>query len=188
MDITYDLLLQLIPALADAPSWMLVAIAAGLPALACFAFMGVGPVVYVYAERKISGFMQDRLGPMRVGPYGLLQTIADTVKLVFKEAIYPSGVDKKLFVLAPCLLLAGAFLSFVVVPFGSRLVVADLNVGILFVFAIASLGTYGVVLGIQQQVHISGRDALHRADDQLRDQHGSGGHGTAPGLRDLAYQ
>ena len=119
MDITYELLVSLVPALADAPPWVLVALAAGLPALACFAFMGAGPVVYVYGERKIAGFMQDRLGPMRVGKWGLLQTIADTVKLLFKEAIFPKDVDRKLFVLAPILVCVGAFLPMVVVPWGA---------------------------------------------------------------------
>ena len=61
----------------------------------------------MYAERKIAGFMQDRLGPTRVGPYGLLQTVADAIKLMFKEAIYPRGVDKKLFLIAPCLVVLG---------------------------------------------------------------------------------
>jgi NADH-quinone oxidoreductase subunit H len=146
MDITYELLLRFIPALADVPSWVLVAIAAGLPALACFGFMGVGPVVYVYAERKISGFMQDRLGPMRVGKWGLLQTIADTVKLLFKEAIFPRDVDRKLFLLAPIIVCVGAFLPLVVIPWGARLQAADLNVGVFFVAAISSLSVIGLIM------------------------------------------
>ena len=146
MDATYELLLQLIPSLADAPSWLLVAIAAGLPALACFGFMGVGPVVYVYGERKIAGFMQDRLGPMRVGKWGVLQTIADTVKLLFKEAIFPKDVDKKLFLLAPLLVGTGAFLPMVVVPWGARLQAADLNVGVFFVAAVSSLSVVGLIM------------------------------------------
>jgi NADH-quinone oxidoreductase subunit H len=146
MDITYEILVGLIPALADAPSWLLVAILAGLPALACFGLMGAGPVVYVYGERKIAGFMQDRLGPMRVGKWGVLQTIADTVKLLFKEAIFPKAVDRKLFVLAPLLVATGAFLPMVVIPFGSRLQAADLNVGVLFVAAISSLSVIGLIM------------------------------------------
>ena len=146
MDITYELLVSLIPALADVPSWLLVAILAGLPALACFGFMGAGPVVYVYAERKISGFMQDRLGPMRVGKWGLLQTIADTVKLLFKEAIFPKAVDRKLFVLAPLIVASGAFLPMVVIPWGERLQAADLNVGVFYVAAISSLSVIGLIM------------------------------------------
>ena len=82
--------------------------------------MALGPIVYVYVERKIAGFMQDRLGPTRVGPYGLLQTVADAIKLMFKEAIYPRGVDKKLFLIAPCLVVLGAFMAFVVDPVRQR--------------------------------------------------------------------
>jgi len=146
MDFTYNLLTSFFPALADAPSWVLVALVAGIPALVCFTFMGVGPVVYVYAERKISGFMQDRLGPMRVGKWGLLQTIADTVKLLFKEAIFPKDVDRKLFLLAPVLVCVGAFLPMVVVPWGSRLQAADLNVGVFFVAAVSSLSVIGLIM------------------------------------------
>jgi NADH-quinone oxidoreductase subunit H len=146
MDITYEILVGLFPALADAPSWLLVAVLAGLPALACFGFMGLGPVVYVYAERKISGFMQDRLGPMRVGKWGILQTIADTVKLLFKEAIFPKAVDRKLFVLAPLLVASGAFLPMVVIPWGERLQGADLNVGVFYVAAVASLSVIGLIM------------------------------------------
>ncbi len=146
MDATYEIVVGLFPALADAPGWLVVAIAAGLPALACFGFMGVGPVVYVYAERKISGFMQDRLGPMRVGKWGVLQTIADTVKLLFKEAIYPKEVDKKLFILAPLIVGTGSFLPMVVIPWGSRLQAADLNVGVFFVAAVSSLSVVGLIM------------------------------------------
>jgi NADH-quinone oxidoreductase subunit H len=146
MDATYELLLRFFPALADTPSWVLVAIAAGLPALACFGFMSVGPIVYVYGERKISGFMQDRLGPMRVGKWGLLQTIADSVKLLFKEAIFPRDVDRKLFILAPIIVCVGAFLPLVVIPWGGRLQAADLNVGVFFVAAISSLSVIGLIM------------------------------------------
>ena len=146
MDATYEYLVWLLPAAAQWPSWLVVALIAALPALACFTFMALGPLVYVYAERKISGFMQDRLGPMRVGPYGLLQTVADTVKLLFKEAIFPRKVDRKLFVLAPILVNVGAFMPFLVIPWGARLQPADLNVGVFYVVAIASLSTVGLIM------------------------------------------
>ena len=146
MDATYAYLVQLLPAAAGWPPWLVVALIAALPALACFTFMSLGPLVYVYAERKISAFMQDRLGPMRVGPYGLLQTAADTVKLLFKEAIFPKGVDRRLFVIAPVLVNVGAFMPFVVIPWGARLQPADLNVGVFYVVAIASLSTVGLIM------------------------------------------
>ena len=146
MDFTYNLLKDLVPGFADWPQWVIVGVIALVPAAAVLIFISLGPLLYVYAERKLAGFMQDRLGPMRVGPYGLLQTIADTVKLLFKEAIFPKNVDRFLFVLAPCLVLLGAVLSFVVLPFGSRLVTADLNVGIFYVVAISSLSTVGVIM------------------------------------------
>jgi NADH-quinone oxidoreductase subunit H len=126
--------------------WVRIAMAAAIPAVLLVTFMAVGPIIYVYAERKIAGFMQDRLGPTRVGPYGLLQTIADAVKLLFKEAIYPAGVDKKLFLIAPCLVVLGAFLAMVVIPFGSRLQAADLNIGLFYVIAVSSLSTVGLIM------------------------------------------
>jgi NADH-quinone oxidoreductase subunit H len=146
MDATYAILVELLPEIGAWPAWAIVLLTAGLPALACFTFMALGPILYVYAERKISAFMQDRLGPMRVGPYGVLQTIADTIKLLFKEAIFPRGVDRKLFVTAPLLVNVGAFLPFVVIPWGARLQPADLNVGIFYVSAISAISTVGLIM------------------------------------------
>jgi NADH-quinone oxidoreductase subunit H len=139
-----DLFFALFP--ENWPDWLRVALSAAIPAVLLLTFMAVGPIVYVYAERKIAGFMQDRLGPTRVGPYGLLQTIADAIKLMFKEAIYPTGVDKTLFLIAPCLVVLGAFLALVVVPFGERSQVADLNVGLFYVIAVSSLSTVGLIM------------------------------------------
>ena len=146
MDATYEYLAWLLPAAAAWPSWLVVAIITALPALACFTFMSLGPLIYVYAERKISAFMQDRIGPNRVGPIGLLQTLADTIKLLFKEAIFPKKVDRKLFVIAPVLVNVGAFMPFLVIPWGGRLQPADLNVGVFYVVAIASLSTVGLIM------------------------------------------
>jgi NADH-quinone oxidoreductase subunit H len=146
MDFIHDLLSRFIPAFAGLPFWLRVAVCGFLFAFAVFQFMALGPIVYVYAERKIAGFMQDRLGPMRVGPYGLLQTIADAIKLMFKEAIYPRGADKILFLLAPGLVVTGAFLAFAAVPWGSRLVAADLNIGVFYVAAVSSLSVVGLIM------------------------------------------
>ncbi len=106
------------------------------------------------AERKVSAWMQDRLGPNRVGYQGLLQPIADALKFIFKEDVVPGHVDKVLYVLAPAIVLIPSFIVLAVIPFGPpvevlgrtvQLVIADLDVGILFVFAISSLGVYGIV-------------------------------------------
>jgi len=106
----------------------------------------------VYAERRVSAFIQDRLGPNRVGPAGLLQPIADMFKLLLKEDFTPRNVNTLYYWLAPCLAVMPAIITIAVVPFGSTLfgipmVIADVNIGILYVFAIASLGVYGIVIG-----------------------------------------
>jgi len=132
--------------LVGLPPWLAIAVTSLVPATLLITFMAVGPIAYVYAETKIAGFMQDRIGPKRVGPHGMLQTVADAVKLLFKEAIYPAGADKLLFILAPCIVVVGAFLSFVVVPFGHRLQTADLNVGVFYVVAVSSLSTVGLIM------------------------------------------
>jgi NADH-quinone oxidoreductase subunit H len=105
----------------------------------------------VYAERRISALMQDRLGPNRVGPFGLFQPIADAAKFLLKEDFTPAHVNTFYYWLAPCLAMIPAITTLAVVPFGSTLagipmVIADVNVGVLFVFAIASLGVYGIVI------------------------------------------
>ncbi len=106
-----------------------------------------GAVAYLtFAERKIIGYMQVRIGPNRVGPRGWLQPIADTFKLLFKEIVIPSGADRFLFLLAPILALAPALAAWAVIPFGSEMVIADVNAGLLYVLAITSLGVYGIIV------------------------------------------
>ena len=116
-------------------------------------FLVILPMVSysVYAERRVSAFIQDRRGPNRVGPAGLFQPIADIFKLLLKEDFTPANVNTFYYWLAPCLAMMPAIITIAVVPFGSTLfgvpmVIADINVGILYVFAIASLGVYGIVL------------------------------------------
>jgi NADH-quinone oxidoreductase subunit H len=116
-------------------------------------FLVILPMVSysVYAERRVSAFIQDRRGPNRVGPAGLFQPIADMFKLLLKEDFTPRNVNTFYYWLAPCLAVMPAITTIAVVPFGSTLlgvpmVIADINVGILYVFAIASLGVYGIVL------------------------------------------
>lgn len=108
------------------------------------------------AERRVSAFIQDRIGPNRVGPGGILQPIADGIKFLFKEDIIPHHVEKVMYVLAPALVLLPALMTFAVIPFGKsfyafgreiHLQIADLNAGLLYIFAMVSLGIYGVVLG-----------------------------------------
>ena len=101
---------------------------------------------YTYAERKVIGYMQVRLGPNRVGPKGWLQPVADAVKLMFKELIVPAGANRALFVLAPVISLTSALAAWAVVPFSDFLVIADVNAGLLYVLAMTSLGVYGVII------------------------------------------
>jgi NADH-quinone oxidoreductase subunit H len=114
--------------------------------------------VMVYVERKVAALLQQRLGPYLVGPRGLLQPLADIIKLLFKEEVRPAAADRVLFALAPIISAATAFAAFAVVPFGAEttffglldepipLQVADVNVAVLVIFAIASMGVYGIVL------------------------------------------
>jgi NADH-quinone oxidoreductase subunit H len=118
----------------------------------------IASAILVLAERKIMGFIQQRYGPYLVGPWGLLQPIADIVKLLFKEELRPKGADKWLFTLAPVLAIVTAFVAFATVPFGAetdlfglldqpiKLGISDVNVGVLVVFAVTSMGVYGIVL------------------------------------------
>ena len=117
----------------------------------------MGGVAYLtLAERKISAFIQDRLGPNRVGPWGLLQPMADGLKFLFKEDVIPGHVSRVIYVAAPAAILVPALMGFAVVPFGDTLTlfgrtvelqIANLDVGVLYILALASLGVYGIVLG-----------------------------------------
>jgi NADH-quinone oxidoreductase subunit H len=114
-------------------------LAVTLPLLVAVAYM-------TYADRKIWGMIQLRRGPNVVGPFGLLQPMADGVKLFLKETIVPSGASKVLFILAPMITFVTALIAWAVVPFDDGWVIADINVGILYLFAISSLGVYGVII------------------------------------------
>ena len=119
-------------------------------------FVLLGVPLIVWMERKVLGHMQDRIGPQRVGPFGLLQTIADGIKLFFKEDLVPSQADKVVFAIAPAIAVVTAFAAAAVIPFGDRihlfgreipLHIADVNIALLFLLGATSMGVYGIVLG-----------------------------------------
>ncbi len=101
---------------------------------------------FTYAERKIIGYMQIRIGPNRVGPRGWLQPIADAMKLMFKEIIFPAGANKTLFIIAPTIAIATSLAAWAVIPFDFEMVLSNLNVGLLYILAMTSIGVYGVII------------------------------------------
>jgi NADH-quinone oxidoreductase subunit H len=109
-------------------------------------FLLLNVPILTWLERKVIGHIQVRLGPMRVGFHGLLQGIADGLKLLLKENIIPAGADRGIFIIAPILSLVPAFITFSVIPFDSWFYITDINIAVIYVLAVSSIGTYGIIL------------------------------------------
>ena len=126
--------------------WLHVLLISLIKVVAIFIPLVLAVAYLPYAERKIIGYMQIRIGPNRVGPRGWLQPIADALKLILKEIIVPTKSNKYLFILAPILAIGPAFAVWSVIPFTDTLVLADINAGLLFVLAMTSIGVYGIII------------------------------------------
>ena len=107
----------------------------------------VSVAMIVWLDRRVWAFVQKRQGPNVVGPFGLLQSLADALKYIFKEIIIPSSSNKVIFILAPIVTMTLALVAWAVIPFSQTQVIADINVGILYLFAVSSLGVYGIIMG-----------------------------------------
>ena len=107
----------------------------------------VSVAMIVWLDRRVWAFVQKRQGPNVVGPFGLLQSLADALKYIFKEIIIPASSNKVIFILAPIITMTLALMAWAVIPFGVEQVLADINVGILYIFAVSSLGVYGIIMG-----------------------------------------
>jgi len=117
-----------------------------LIAIGLFVFVAVFTLFGVYAERKVSAFIQDRLGPTEVGKYGLLQTVADILKLIQKELIIPAAADKVLFLMAPLIIFVAVYLGFAALPWAPGLIPAKINIGLYYILAIISIETLGILM------------------------------------------
>ncbi|MFN2368344.1 MAG: NADH-quinone oxidoreductase subunit H, partial [Desulfurivibrionaceae bacterium] len=122
--------------------WRLLAFLVGI-----IAFAALNAAYLVWLERKVAGHIQGRIGPKEVGPFGLLQPLADGIKLMSKQLLVPKGVDPLLFKVAPLLVLVPAVMSFVTIPFGENLVARNIDIGLLMIFAFASVNVMGLLLG-----------------------------------------
>lgn len=148
---TVDQLINWFSTLGDSPALFFL-MAALISAVPVFIFMAVYAIVAIYAELKISSFIQDKVGPMgqgvglHAGKWGLLQPVADALKLLLKEDIIPAAADRKLFIMAPFIVFIGAFTALAALPYNQNLVVVDLNIGVLYILAVGSLGVIGLLI------------------------------------------
>ncbi len=136
------------------------------------AFVVVNALVLTWAERKVAGHMQRRIGPKEVGPYGLIQPFADMIKLLGKEILTPANVDKPIYYLAPVLIFVPVLVSCIVIPFDGFLQAKDINVGILVILAFSSLSVFSILLarmGLKQQIFPYRGGTKHCPECCLRD-------------------
>lgn len=139
--LTHTLATAVTPGESGSVLWMMVYI------MVIFVGVATGVIIMNWLERKVLAHMQLRYGPMRVGPHGLLQPIADAIKLLIKEDLTPANADKIVFWFAPLIVVSTAFTLFLVVPFGRSLAITDMNIGILFMLGVSGLGVLGVIMG-----------------------------------------
>ncbi len=140
-------LLELIPGYGSLPELVRAYMPMLVSSVVIFGVLCLVVLFLVWLERKVSAHMQDRLGPMYVGGWhGWAQTLADALKLLLKEDIVPQDTDKLLYKMAPFIVFLGAFAAFVVIPFGAASIVSDLNIGILYIFAVGSLAVVGILM------------------------------------------
>ena len=150
VDYLFEILSGLFEGLIGTSSLLLLSML--IPCLAVFGFITVYGLVVIYAELKVSSFIQDKVGPMGQGPglhagkWGLLQPIADALKLLSKEDIIPSSADRPLFIFAPFMIFIGAFISFIAIPFGESIIIADFNIGIFYILGVGSIAVLSLIL------------------------------------------
>ena len=150
VDFIFDGLNQLFPELAGNDIFLIIAML--LPVAGLLGFITVYEFGVIYSEIKVSSFIQDKTGPMGQGPglhagkWGLLQPVADGIKLFIKEDIIPASADKPLFILAPFLIFIGALTSFIAVPFGEKIIITDMNIGIFYIIGVGSLAVIALIL------------------------------------------
>ena len=150
VDFIFDGLNQLFPAVAGNDFFLIIAML--LPVAALLGFITIYGFGVIYSEIKVSSFIQDKTGPMGQGPglhagkWGLLQPVADGIKLFIKEDIIPASADKPLFILAPFLIFIGALTAFIAVPFGEKIIIVDMNIGIFYIIGVGSLAVIALIL------------------------------------------
>tara|TARA_Y100000814_G_C12345854_1_gene405590 strand:- start:903 stop:1976 length:1074 start_codon:yes stop_codon:yes gene_type:complete len=150
VDFIFESLNKIFPSFGASDLFLIIAIL--LPCVACFTFIAIYGLVVIYAELKVSSFIHDKTGPMgqgvglHAGKWGLLQPVADALKLILKEDIIPGSANKPLFVLAPFMIFVGAFISFVALPFGESIIVADMNIGIFYILGVGSLAVIALII------------------------------------------